>query len=239
VQVSKAVAEMDKVVQQAAANSEESSSAAEELASQSQELASLVGRFQLAGETARGPLIKPAKVVPLPSKPRPKVSSGGTIIRSMQLAERLIPLDDEELLADSKASMPLITWNNSYSIKIPEIDRQHQKLIQIINDLNDAMRQSKGIDVVGKLIRELVSYTETHFRNEEELFERFRYPDTAAHKIEHAKFVQKMVEFEDDYRNGRLGLSIDMMKFLSDWLLKHIKGSDMRYAPYLIERGVR
>jgi hemerythrin len=134
--------------------------------------------------------------------------------------------------------MPFINWDNSYSVNIPGIDRQHQKLIQMINDLNDAMRQGKGNDVVGKLIRELVSYTETHFRNEEDYFERFGYPDTAAHTLEHANFVKKIAQFEDDYHSGHLSLSIDIMRFLSDWLLRHISGSDMRYAPYLIGHGV-
>ncbi len=46
-QVNRAVAEMDRVTQQNAANSEESSSAATELAGQSEELAAMVGMFQL------------------------------------------------------------------------------------------------------------------------------------------------------------------------------------------------
>jgi methyl-accepting chemotaxis protein len=52
-QVTTAVAEMDKVVQVAAANAEESSSAAEELASQSEDLASLVARFTLTRTQGR------------------------------------------------------------------------------------------------------------------------------------------------------------------------------------------
>jgi len=54
-QVNTAVAEMDKVVQVAAANAEESSSAAEELSSQSEELAGLVGRFTLSRSQLRRP----------------------------------------------------------------------------------------------------------------------------------------------------------------------------------------
>ncbi len=46
-QVTKAVSEMDKVTQGTAASSEESSSAAAELAGQSQELAAMIGSFQL------------------------------------------------------------------------------------------------------------------------------------------------------------------------------------------------
>ena len=46
-QVNNAVAEMNKVTQQNAANSEESASASEELNSQAQELSSLIGTFDL------------------------------------------------------------------------------------------------------------------------------------------------------------------------------------------------
>jgi len=52
-QVSRAVTEMDKVTQQNAASSEESSSAASELSAQAEELAAMVGAFQLARKAGR------------------------------------------------------------------------------------------------------------------------------------------------------------------------------------------
>ena len=52
-QVNQAISEMDKVTQQNAASAEESSSAASELSGQSEELAAMVGSFQLGGATAR------------------------------------------------------------------------------------------------------------------------------------------------------------------------------------------
>jgi len=51
--VSRAVTEMDKVTQQNAASSEESSSAASELSAQAEELAAMVGAFQLARKAGR------------------------------------------------------------------------------------------------------------------------------------------------------------------------------------------
>jgi methyl-accepting chemotaxis protein len=54
-QVNRAVTEMNKVTQQNAANSEESSSAAAELSSQSEELAAMIGAFQLARQTSGQP----------------------------------------------------------------------------------------------------------------------------------------------------------------------------------------
>jgi methyl-accepting chemotaxis protein len=51
-EITRAVAQMDKVTQQNAASSEESSSAAAELSGQSEELAAMVGSFQLEGADA-------------------------------------------------------------------------------------------------------------------------------------------------------------------------------------------
>jgi methyl-accepting chemotaxis protein len=102
-QVNRAVAEMDKVVQQAAANSEESSSAAEELSSQSQELAAMIGRFQLSRARSAHELdLQRAKVARLPAKPKPKGNgaAGGNGKWHRHQAAQLIPLDDEDALAD-------------------------------------------------------------------------------------------------------------------------------------------
>ncbi len=107
-QVNQAVADMDKVVQQAAANSEESSSAAEELSSQSQELAAMVGRFQLAKEHGDGinagashALQHQAPVQHRnPSRPGRSKSNGGNGKSTRSDAQKLIPLDDAEALAD-------------------------------------------------------------------------------------------------------------------------------------------
>jgi methyl-accepting chemotaxis protein len=103
-QVNKAMAEMDKVVQQAAANSEESSSAAEELASQSQELAAMVGRFQLSrsgsgfGVRAKGPAAH-KKPTPRPgAKPAAKQTAAKSIVKSRP--EEIIPLDSDPDFAE-------------------------------------------------------------------------------------------------------------------------------------------
>ena len=63
--------------------------------------------------------------------------------------------------------MALITWNDSFSVNIAVIDQQHQKLITMINDLNAAMKQGRGRDVMGGIINGLVNYTITHFKSEE------------------------------------------------------------------------
>ncbi|GAB4177975.1 MAG: bacteriohemerythrin [Calditrichia bacterium] len=135
--------------------------------------------------------------------------------------------------------MALIEWNDTLSVKVHEIDLQHKKLVALINELNDAMRQGKGKEVVGKIINDLINYTLTHFQTEEKYFDRFDYPETESHKKEHANFVSKVSEFQDKFEKGSFSLSIEVLNFLSNWLRSHIKGTDMKYSQFFRDNGLR
>ncbi len=135
--------------------------------------------------------------------------------------------------------MAIIEWNDSLSVNVALVDKQHQKLIGMINELNDAMRQGKGKETLGKTLNELVSYTGTHFKLEEKYFDQFGYPEADSHKKRHSEFVAKVSEFKSGFEKGKLGLSIEVMDFLSDWLRTHIKGVDKKYGPFFNEKGLK
>jgi methyl-accepting chemotaxis protein len=92
---------MNKVTQQNAANSEESSSAAAELSSQSEELAAMIGAFQLARQTsgsahhgAAGKVDK--RLAPVQRGPqRGNGKSNGKNGSSSLKPEDIIPMDEE------------------------------------------------------------------------------------------------------------------------------------------------
>jgi hemerythrin len=73
--------------------------------------------------------------------------------------------------------MAMVTWNDNLSVNVAEIDLQHKKLVGLINELFDAMKIGKGKDVTGKILDGLISYTATHFTQEERYFDKFGYPD--------------------------------------------------------------
>ncbi|OGP53639.1 MAG: hemerythrin [Deltaproteobacteria bacterium RBG_13_52_11] len=135
--------------------------------------------------------------------------------------------------------MALITWDQSFSVYVEFIDKQHQMLVHMINDLYDAMLTGKEKDAIGKLIDRLYTYAAMHFSQEEHYFDLFGYPETDNHKKEHNDFEQKVSAFEADFKEGRQSLSKDIIRFLSDWLVEHIKRSDKKYGPFLNERGVK
>lgn len=135
--------------------------------------------------------------------------------------------------------MAFIQWDSSFSVNVGEIDKQHQKLVAMINDLNDAMKQGKGKDALAKIISELFNYAGNHFATEEKYFEKFGYPAAASHKLEHNNFVKKVSEFKNSFDSGQLALTIEVMNFLKDWLRAHIKKVDKEYGPYFNEKGLK
>lgn len=135
--------------------------------------------------------------------------------------------------------MAVFQWNESLSVGIGEIDRQHKQLVEMIAHLNDEMRKGKGKDILEKILNGMVNYALMHFETEEKYFLQFDYPEAEHHRSVHHAFVDKVSAFKTQYAEGNKGLTIEVMDFLMDWLQKHIKGDDKKYAPFLIAKGLK
>ena len=134
--------------------------------------------------------------------------------------------------------MVFFKWTKDLETSIPLVDREHQKLVELLNKLYNAMKRGEGTEVVGEIIGSLKRYTQTHFKNEEKLFEKLGYPKIDEHIKIHNNFVAKIVEFEREFNSGSVALSIDIMNFLRSWLKDHIAGDDQAYARYFKDKGL-
>ncbi len=134
--------------------------------------------------------------------------------------------------------MSFMTWSDSLSVGIASIDTQHQWLVDATNRLHaEITKPEPDRAVLGEIFEGLVDYTMNHFVAEEEMFERFGYPEAAAHKAEHdaltAKVMQLLLQFEDGESVGE-----PVLEFLRNWLLHHILKVDRAYGPFLLAAGV-
>jgi hemerythrin len=134
--------------------------------------------------------------------------------------------------------MSCLRWSDDFLVGVADVDRQHRRLVEMVNELHSAMLEGRGKDVLGGTLVGLVDYTVTHFATEEAYFDRFGYPGAVEHKTQHQGFVEKVADFKQGFDEDRLMVTLDVMDFLSTWLVEHIKGSDKAYGPFLNERGV-
>ncbi len=135
--------------------------------------------------------------------------------------------------------MDFIQWNESLSVKVNEIDDQHKQLIRIINELYKAKKEERDKNFLLPILDELINYSFVHFTTEEKYFIRFRYPETEKHQRAHSGFVDKVTEFKEAYYDGSATLSDDLLDFLKDWLLNHIKGEDRKYIEFFQGKGLK
>ncbi len=135
--------------------------------------------------------------------------------------------------------MAFIDWTSDLSVEVSIIDEQHKELVRLINELADAMGQGQAKESMMDIISGLGKYTVTHFNTEEMYFRKFSYVNEADHKKEHDDFVSKIHGFEREIQEGNTKLSFEVLKFLKDWLMKHIKGTDKKYISCFHENGVQ
>jgi hemerythrin-like metal-binding protein len=136
--------------------------------------------------------------------------------------------------------MSLFIWNDSkFSVGVKELDNQHKKLVDTLNQLYDGMMSGQAKNVTGTLLTKLVSYTGDHFATEERLFANTRYPQADSHKKEHLKLTRQVEDFVGRFNRGEVALNVPLLNFLRDWLSKHIVIEDKKYGSWLNKAGVK
>jgi hemerythrin-like metal-binding protein len=132
-----------------------------------------------------------------------------------------------------------ILWDNSYSVGNFTIDTQHQKFIAIINELYESFVDQTTAQKMENIIEELIDYSNYHFKTEEELFNKYNYPDKEVHMSKHTEFSIKIKEFQENFRKGQSNLTFQLMNFLRNWLLTHLKGEDQEYAGFIKSKEIQ
>lgn len=126
-------------------------------------------------------------------------------------------------------------WDpTKYSLAIAEMDHQHQRLIDVMNRL--ASRDASGAPKpeLQRLLDQLVSVTEQHFRDEEAYMAAKRYPKLDTHRRIHSELVAQLQGHVAAFAAGTVArLNPRFLEFLKFWLAAHIRGIDKQYAEHV------
>ncbi len=128
---------------------------------------------------------------------------------------------------------------NKYSLGIAQIDKNHKKIITILQNLKkdveggDAYVFSK--DNIKQLVGEAQDFATQHFREEEELMITFGYPQYRSHRNEHDLFFEKLeylskLAFDENIQKEEVR---EFIVFLNEWFSNHICNIDRQYAEWI------
>lgn len=129
--------------------------------------------------------------------------------------------------------MAVIKWRDAYNTGVGQFDREHHKLIELIEMMHSAARDKSGKEVAEKACDELLAYTVWHFDNEEQAMAAVGYAELEAHRTEHSLLKQEAQNFQTRIASNFPDGVSDLYRFLREWLVSHILDCDKKYGPFL------
>jgi hemerythrin-like metal-binding protein len=130
-------------------------------------------------------------------------------------------------------SFEIFPWQNNYSLGIPQIDEQHQKLVHLLNKLAIGLATQANNLELKNIFNELASYAAYHFQTEEHVWNQSFADDEweKSHVMLHESFVAQVhkIQSQEGITSFRKEIE-NVLSFLTHWLIFHILDSDKRMA---------
>lgn len=128
-----------------------------------------------------------------------------------------------------------IRWSSDLETGVRAIDRQHEELIGMLNELDAAHAGGCPQSVLDDVLQRLGTYVIFHFGTEEALMAGLPHNEEHArqHRHEHAGFIDKLAGLRaQGADNGRQTMEA-LIDYLNEWLYQHILKSDRELAALL------
>ena len=132
--------------------------------------------------------------------------------------------------------MSVIKWRDSYNTGVEQFDLEHHKLVELIGVMFEVVRGESTKEIVENACKEILSYAEYHFANEEQAMKEVNYPNLEEHIAEHTRLKDEAGKFQAIINYNFTEGSTEFYHFLRNWLVEHILGCDMKYGPCLKTR---
>jgi len=132
-----------------------------------------------------------------------------------------------------------IAWREAMNVGDPTIDADHRHLVDMINVFEAAITGTIDHKKVARVLLGLVEYTGAHFKREEDIQLKIRYPYHDSHRHGHRDVLKQLTGIVQAYTMATGPRRDEMIrglgKFLREWLVDHIIQSDLRMRPYVLK----
>lgn len=122
--------------------------------------------------------------------------------------------------------MILIEWNEVFAVAVPEVDRDHQELIEDINDLYEQLGSDDNELTITEFLGAVYAKAHAHFVREEQMMLENDYSGYVDHKAEHEQFLETVGERVDEYQDDVRTEDAEMALWASHWFVKHFQIHD-------------
>jgi hemerythrin-like metal-binding protein len=134
--------------------------------------------------------------------------------------------------------MDKYTWKEEYNTGVNFIDEQHKYFFNIIASLKRSIDEGICRESASNIFFSLVHYAEHFLIQEEIYFKEANFPGIQEHKNLHAGFIQRIIQFQQDYEKDITHTCQSLLPYLDEWFDNHILKYDKEAIDYLKEKGL-
>ncbi len=113
---------------------------------------------------------------------------------------------------------------------VKHIDDEHEKLINMINELLHSFSNDSDLSTSREVISKLETYADYHFKSEEKYLKEVNYKYLEKHKDAHEHFKNEVSKFKEQMEQGDQDIANKILTFLSEWIhncqLREIEADD-------------
>ena len=106
------------------------------------------------------------------------------------------------------------------------VDGQHNNFIKLLKKIRLQI-STLSHDEISSVLDELFLYSLYHFETEEKILKKYNLKSFPEHLKQHREYSEKMEQFKLDCMLEKLELNIEIIDFLEQWLINHIKNTDV------------
>jgi len=130
----------------------------------------------------------------------------------------------------------LIEWNASLETGIDWLDQDHRIVIDLANQLADALKHKHTEAALNGLIDDFCGYFARHFAEEEGTMEQVKYPGLAEHRAEHADMIETLDRM--NVTHERTSDNFDELAYVMlKWLALHLDHQERAFAAFIRGTG--
>lgn len=123
-----------------------------------------------------------------------------------------------------------VKWDEILRVGIDVIDEHHRYLFDLVNDLHEVVASKAGAREVVRVLKALDTYAKIHFRAEEQMMAHYGFEGHARQMKQHHAFEAKLKEVFGDLHDNPLVAQYEVLAYLRDWLIHHIRVEDAKLA---------
>lgn len=125
--------------------------------------------------------------------------------------------------------MPLIEWQDRFSLGIASVDHEHREMVGLINTLYDQLDEGADHEEILEFLGEIYIKISSHFALEERVMREKNYAHYAEHKKDHEALLDEILEISDNFEEGDFGkVEGELAERLEKWFLVHFQTHDAR-----------